>query len=119
MESKSEMLARHAREIEQSKERHARELAEMESRWWEEWFTEDPCQKWESIRLEERRWREWFKTVLPTIIRKREKIGVTVCLGENSGEYYIVFSGVMEYVKSEIGEKLAGRTLAPGEKVEI
>jgi hypothetical protein len=107
MESRDDMLAR-----------HARELAELDSRWWEEWFTEDPCLKWESVPLEERRWRDWFKTILPTIIRKREKIGLTVAVRAD-GYGFISHGDLYSHIHTIIAGQLAGRTLAPGECVEI
>jgi len=29
---------------EQMLQRHKRELAELDAKWWEPWFTEDPCE---------------------------------------------------------------------------
>lgn len=114
-ESKTEMLARHAREISQSKERHAKELAELKSRWWEEWFTEDPCSRWGSIPCETR---TWIKNILPTIIRKREKIGVTLSR-DTGGNCYAEWDGMGEPISFALANRLARRTLASGEKHEI
>jgi len=103
--------------------RHARELAELESRWWEEWFTEDPSvsftKHWHGkpgLNME-----QWAKRVLPAIIRKREKIGVTITW---HGAGHSTALAIWDHCHSNeialsLAEKLAGRTLAPGEKVEV
>jgi hypothetical protein len=104
MESRTEMLAR-----------HARELAELESRWWEELFTEDPQDSWGSTPRETR---TWIKYVLPTIIRKREKIGLTVAVRAD-GYGFISHGDLYSHIHTIIAGQLAGRTLAPGECVEI
>jgi len=108
MESRTEMLARHAREL--------AELAELDSRWWEELFTTNPWNSFLSgcpdIPI-----KEWIMHYLPTIIRKREKIGVTVVRNHNLGT--ISTKQWCFSIDIRIAEKLAGRTLAPGEKVEI
>lgn len=111
MESKTEMLAR-----------HARELDELESRWWEEWFTEDPIASARYVIMWARNGETcgelWIKTILPTIIRKREKIGVTI--SRHDGVAVIAWDRLRaERIPFNVAEKLAGRTLAPGEKVEI
>ena len=105
MESKTEMLAR-----------HARELAELESRWWEEWFTEDPVASWMSYKGWVSDWLRW----LPTIIRKREKIGVTIT-GTIGNELCLVEwnNARATRIHRNLAEKLAGRTIAPVEKIEI
>lgn len=115
MESKSEMLSR-----------HARELAELESRWWEEDFTEDPIWLWINCVIDSGRMstEDWIRKILPTIIRKREKIGVTV---SRDGSWYTInytgFDGIKRFYHSsacgDLVEYLAGRALAPGESVEI
>jgi hypothetical protein len=109
MESRADMLAR-----------HARELAELDAKWWIDYFTEDPCSEW--IKLSGIC--EWIREKLPTIIRKREKIGV--CLGRHSGgfsssgDYYLSVGNVYcGGVHPIIANQLAGRTLAPGERVEL
>lgn len=110
MESRDEMLAR-----------HARELAELEPEWWEEWFTEDPASScnWYLAQYRNTHF-AWLKKVLPTIIRKREMAGVTIWRErQQEGRLWVNIRGVnLHGIDCEI-EKLAGRTLAPGEKVEI
>ena len=112
METKEQMLAR-----------HARELAELDSRWWEEWFTEDPIASFTNhwhgnhgLNIE-----QWVKRVLPTIIRKREKIGVTITWrGIGHSTALAIWSECHSNdIALSLAEKLAGRTLAPGEKVAI
>lgn len=115
MESRTDMLARHAREL--------AELAELDSRWWEEDFMEDPFislsekMGWLKETLKSSVHHDWIRHKLPTIIRKREKIGVTVARNHNlatiSTEHWC-FS-----IDIRIANKLTGRTLAPGEKVTI
>ncbi len=115
-ESRADMLDRHLREDLHNIERHARELAELESRSWEERFTEDPYDSWhKSMKTP-----EWIKQTLPTIIRKREKIGVTVHWFDNEPNPVITWGyGESVNIHKSLANKLAGRTLAPGEKVEI
>lgn len=109
MESRDEMLAR-----------HARELAEMESRWWEECFTEDPIENWSAVRRNDQYTMDWIKNNLPSIIRKREKIGVTFkWYGKGNPAIAIWGDGLSTPIPLELAEKLAGRTLAPWERVEI
>jgi hypothetical protein len=105
MESKTEMLAR-----------HARELAELENRWWEEWFTADPVETWitNGNTLE-----YWFRYTLPQIIRKREKIWVTIYRTRGNGEYWIKCGNSHCIIDDHVAVKIAGRPLAHIESVEI
>lgn len=107
MESRAEML-----------ERHARELAELDSRWWEEWFTEDPLLLYENDRV--RTAKQFIHTIIPTIIRKRE-IMVEIRAGETKGylAHVTCLDGHCYRIEHALAEVLAGRTLAPGERVEI
>lgn len=108
-ETREEMLAR-----------HARELAELEARWWWQLFTEDPYESW--MRSPGIAVMQWCRNTLPTIIRKREKVGLVI---QREGAHYVCWplDGMARYVQSEIptyiAEILAGRPLATGERVEI
>lgn len=123
MESREEMDQRHTSESFALIARHQRELDKHDSRWWEEWFIKNPiddfCEKVGPLDGDSPQGR-WFKTILPNIIRKRDKIGVTV-YARNAGATAIISWGRMNSneISLSLAEKLAGRTLAPGERVEI
>jgi hypothetical protein len=110
-------MKRHTQESDALQERHKRELAELESRWWEEDFIKDP---WVAFYTRHPRveTEEWIKGVLPTIIRKREKIGV-VLERDTCGRCSATFCGIGESISISLLIVLAGRTLAPGERIEI
>jgi len=111
MESKTEML-----------DRHARELAELESRWWERDYTQDPtvnCEKYMNQGIKPHGLNAWIKDIFPCLIRKRKPIGLIAGRWADNSGYYIKTCNETVVTSPLIAEKLACRALAPGEKVEI
>lgn len=113
METREEKIARLERELAEAK-------AELEARWWEQDFTEDPGHSWlTSFGMSVP---EWCRKKLPTIIRKREKVGVEIERTGLSftGSIFRIRGGVTSHeISCSIAERLAGRPLAPSERVEI
>lgn len=114
MESRTDMIARHTREL--------AELKLLET-WWVDSYTEDPFKLFEKCCIKSIvSHRDWFVRVLPTIIRKRENEGIIISMYSAATDKDLCS---VEYedgvcgIPWKLACKLAGRTLAPGEKVDL